>query len=388
MNSQLGMHVVFYDDADFFGGHEKQTVEILKVLSRHPGLRITFLAFEGNVRLCDRVASIGGNVSLRPIPYRTKRTAWLRLIFETLQAKRLARLLKELRPDRFVLCAGDIDRCLKGIYAAKLAGYKSIMYIPVAQKASFLGSKLGKFRDRIQDFFYRRVDFWITISRGMSQRLSERGIPMASIRVVYNGVDTSALRRVPKLEARAALGLPADAYVIGNIGRINFFQKNQGLIVEAMAAHPLSFAGAFVVFVGEGEDETSLQAQLSAPGLQGRATILPFQENVSLVYSCLDMLLIASRVEGMPLVMLEAMYFGLPIVSSDVDGMQEILPPEWRYRSGDAAALAACVTTARVTDQTERCARNREVLSKDFGLDGMGQAFLSALEDAPACASR
>lgn len=388
MTSREAMHVVLYDDADFFGGHEKQTVEILKALSRNPGLRITFLAFEGNSRLRERVAAIGGNVGLRLHPYRTRPTAWLRLAFETPQAWRLARLLKELRPDRFVLCAGDIDRCLKGLYAAKLAGYRFSMYIPVAQRASLLGSKLGRLRDRIQDFFYRRVDFWITISREIAKRISERGIPAGSIRVVYNGVDTSVLRRVPKAEARAALGLPADAYIIGNIGRISFHQKNQGLIAEAMAAHPPAFAGTLVAFVGEGEDEAALRTLLASRGLGDRSTILPFQEDVSLVYSSLDMLLIASKVEGMPLVMLEAMHFGLPIVSSDVDGMREVLPAEWRYPSGDALALAACVAAARGSDQAERCARNREILSRDFSPEGMGRAFLAALEDSPACASR
>jgi glycosyltransferase involved in cell wall biosynthesis len=382
------MHVVFYDDADFFGGHEKQTVEILKVLSRRQGLRITFLAFEGNARLRDRIAAIGGNVSLRPIPYRTRKAEWLKLVFETPEVSRLARLLKELRPDRFVLCAGDIDRCLKGLYAAKMAGYKCITYIPVAQRASFLGSRLGKLRDRIQEFFYRRVDFWITISHGMAERISERGVPPDRIRVVYNGLDTSVLRRVPKAEARAALGLPTEGYLIGNIGRVNFFQKNQGLIAEAMAAHPQAFAGALVAFVGEGEDEAALRALLASRGLEGRARMLPFQEDVSLVYSSLDMLLIASRVEGMPLVMTEAMHFGLPIVSSDVDGMREILPAEWRYPSGDAGALAERVAAVRGSDQSQRCARNREILARDFGLEGMGRTFLSALEDAPACASR
>ena len=53
--------------------------------------------------------------------------------------------------------------------------------------------------------------------------------------------------------------------------------------------------------------------------------------------------MIPSRYEGFPLVMLEAMYFRLPVIASAVDGMADLLPPHWLFPSGDVSALAARV---------------------------------------------
>jgi glycosyltransferase involved in cell wall biosynthesis len=387
MNPSHLTHIVFYDDAVFYGGNEKKAVEIVRFLSKKSDLRITFLAYEGNTRFCERLSKIGGNFHLQTIPYRTKPTAWLRLAFETPQAWRIARLLRRLRPDRLVICAGSIDHCLKGLYAAKLEKIRFLMYIPQAHKASFLGSKLGIWRDRIQDFFYRRVDYWVTISRGMKQVLSTHGIPPEKISVVYNGIDTSVLKRIPKAEARAALGVPPDVYLIGNVGRFDFYVKNQGLVVKAMVNHPGAFDNALVAFVGEGDDEASLREMLTSGGLDGKAKIIPFQSDVSLLFSALDLVLISSKIEGMPHVMLEAMYYGIPVVSSDVDGMREVLPVEWRYPSGDAQALAECVANLRSADQSERLSRNREIMNRDFTLEAMCNGFLAAVLNTPACNS-
>jgi glycosyltransferase involved in cell wall biosynthesis len=383
--TQGAAHLVFYSDVAYFGGHEKMTVEIIRNLAAHSGVRITAVVHEGNARLIEGLRAAGGNVALKTIPYVSKATGWLRLPFEMPQAWKISRLLKSLAPTYFIIFAGNIDTCLKGIYAAKLAGFPIVMYLPQAHKASFLGSKLGKKRDVIQDFFYRKVDFWITISHGMAGVLAGHGIAPASIRAVYNGIDTAPLHRHDKAAARARLGLPEGPYLIANVGRIDFYVKNQELLLDALRRHRERFRGCLVAFVGDGPDEAGLAQSIREAGLQDVARIVPWQTDVSFIYSALDMLLITSKIEGMPLVMMEAMHYGLPIVSSDVDGMKEILPPAWLFRSGDADGLAARVEEVRAAD-TEALRRGHQaLLAEKFNLERMGAAFLDALKDAPAC---
>jgi glycosyltransferase involved in cell wall biosynthesis len=73
-------------------------------------------------------------------------------------------------------------------------------------------------------------------------------------------------------------------------------------------------------------------------GLGGRFAFLPWREDMTPVYSAIDVLALPSRFEGVPLVMLEALACGVPVVASDRDGMADWLPPELRFDPGREAA--------------------------------------------------
>jgi len=62
------------------------------------------------------------------------------------------------------------------------------------------------------------------------------------------------------------------------------------------------------------------------------------------LYQALDALVIPSRYEGLPLVMLEALASGTAVLASDRDGMKDLLPAAWRFEPNNPAALAATLT--------------------------------------------
>src|SRR5205823_3483633 len=89
-----------------------------------------------------------------------------------------------------------------------------------------------------------------------------------------------------------------------------------------------------------GPDASRLREMISALDLTRQVKVLPWTPHPEEVYAAIDMLLIPSRFEGVPLVMLEAMAYNVPIVASDSDGMSEMLPREWLFPFGNYQALA------------------------------------------------
>ena len=84
---------------------------------------------------------------------------------------------------------------------------------------------------------------------------------------------------------------------------------------------------ARIYIVGEGELQPALEAQARALGLGDRIVFPGFQRDVAQVLSALDLLVFPSLWEGTPLTVLEALAMGKPIVSTDADGLQDVLRP-------------------------------------------------------------
>ncbi len=167
--------------------------------------------------------------------------------------------------------------------------------------------------------------------------LEERGTSVP-VKIVYNGIDTDRFRPGDASAACRQLGLPATKVLIGMVGRIEFRQKQQHLLVEAVAADPRLASSCHLVFAGEGPDSAALVEILRKSSVSG--TVLPWSDPADL-YRAMDVMVIPSRYEGLPLVMLEALSSGTPVLGSDRDGMRDLLPAEWRFKAGDVGALGA-----------------------------------------------
>jgi glycosyltransferase involved in cell wall biosynthesis len=189
----------------------------------------------------------------------------------------------------------------------------------------------------------RPVDTWANrfsthvcaVSESMRQSLIQHeGIPEDRVTTIHNGVDLAIFQPRPenRAEARARWNLPADAFVVGGIGRLSY-QKNFPLFLEIASKVIEKHPGARFVIAGTGEDDAALRAQAAQLGIEGRLQFLGFVSDMTALYPALDLLLMTSRYEGLPLTILEAMASGVPIVVSRLDGMVEIL------RNGEDAAL-------------------------------------------------
>jgi len=153
-------------------------------------------------------------------------------------------------------------------------------------------------------------------------------IPADKISVIYNSVDLE--RFSPKgdprgrQEGRKRWGLPADALIVGGVGRLHY-QKNFPLFLEVAAEVCNRLPQALFVIAGEGPERAHLEEMSQRLGIASRVRFLGFVKDMPELYQSLDLLLLTSHFEGTPLTVLEAMAMGVPVVASQVDGVAEVL---------------------------------------------------------------
>lgn len=374
---------VVYDDAYAFGGHELMLCRLLRHLAVQEGVEtLALFSDENRIRLGDM--GLGGprhgNLRIEYLPFSNPRRYGN--LAALLSPGKIAHVLRRLRafgPDAVLAAQGGIDISTIGVVAARLGGFRTLSYIPNLNGfARTAPTRKNRWRDRLNRPFHRLPREFVVIRQGQVDQLRARGF-RGPAHVVYNAVDTVNLTRIDRTQARAALGLPGQGYVMGLIGRIDLANKGHDLVVRAMAEHPSAFAGSTLAVIGEGPDEAALRKLARAQGVEERVRIAGFRKDLSAVYSALDLVLIPSLSEGVPLVMLEALHYGIPVAASAVDGMAEMLPAAWLFPPGDAAGLAARAEAFRTGALAPDWEGRRDLMDR-FRSDRFFASFLAALE--------
>ena len=164
-------------------------------------------------------------------------------------------------------------------------------------------------------------------------------------RLIRSGIELDAYRdaAINREQARARLGLPADAFVIGSVGRLSE-QKAPLDLLSAFATVAAAHPHARLVYVGDGPLRRELEAAIAAAGLTGRVVLTGLRRDVPELLRAFDVFALASRWEGLPRVFPQAMAAGLPIVATRVDGAPDAVTPGengWLVPVGDMPAMAA-----------------------------------------------
>jgi glycosyltransferase involved in cell wall biosynthesis len=135
--------------------------------------------------------------------------------------------------------------------------------------------------------------------------------------------------RAPALAAgerdrlRAAFPLEPGTVLLGAVGSL-IERKGHHVLFEALASLEGRLAFHLAV-AGEGERRAPLEALSAKLGLASRVTFLGHRDDAARWIGCLDLHVLASRLEGMPLCVLEAMAAGVPSVAFGIDGMDEVI---------------------------------------------------------------
>jgi glycosyltransferase involved in cell wall biosynthesis len=377
------LRVLFYDDAPDFGGHELQTLAAVRYIASQPDIEVGFVFFRGNARLSSQIADLAAScprLQALPQDYASGRFQFLRTLVSGRAIRRIADTISGFAPDVVVVAQGAIAFCSAGLMAARRARVPSISYIPMTHPERLFSASRVKaaLREVVNRLHYRRPDEYITISARMEDYLRRKGLKQA-VTVVQVAIDLQTCQTADRSTARAQLGLAADDWVVGLVGRVQFWQKRQDLAVMAIAAARRKVPNLKLLVVGDGPDLAALKALVRAEGVQDAVVFAGWTDGLSPVYAAIDALVIPSRYEGVPLVMLEAMYFGRPVIASAVDGMADTLPRHWLFPSGDVAALAARLVEASGASEHALLDEHRRRIVTSHSMPVLERAFLAAV---------
>lgn len=239
----------------------------------------------------------------------------------------LARYLRREQPKALV---SSLDfASIIALWARRLAGIPIRMLINEQNTISISAHKSVRRRERIvprlAKHFYPWADYVTGNSRGVADDLSQvTGLPRERIRVLYNPVVTPELQK----KARAPLNHPwfedGQLPVVLAVGRLTK-QKDFPMLIRAFAqvrqARP-----ARLLILGEGSDRPALKALVNQLGLNDDVAMPGFVENPYPYMRRASLYVLPSRWEGLPTVLIEALYCGPPVIATDCpSGPREIL---------------------------------------------------------------
>ena len=164
------------------------------------------------------------------------------------------------------------------------------------------------------------------VGRQVADNLVARGLARPDqVSAVRNGVPMPpAPAGTLRAAARRNLDLPADALVVGCVGRLVAL-KNHRLLLEQVPALVQAFPRLHVLLLGDGPERDALENQARALGIAGRVHFAGSRGDVQRLLPAMDVFALPSLTEGLSIALLEACAAGLPVVASDTGGNPEIV---------------------------------------------------------------
>jgi glycosyltransferase involved in cell wall biosynthesis len=194
----------------------------------------------------------------------------------------------------------------------------------------------------------RCVTGYIAVSEANGRYLAEqKRLPRRKIHVIHNGSDLARFRgsRPVSNRLKTRLGFAVDTPVLLVAGRLEP-QKGHSILLQALPKMRDEFPKLCAIFAGEGSLRQELQEQVTGLGLGECVRFVGFQSNIEDWFSMADITVLPSFYEGLPLVAIESLAAGTPLVASAVDGTPEIVVHErtgLTVPPGDPGALAQAI---------------------------------------------
>lgn len=192
------------------------------------------------------------------------------------------------------------------------------------------------------------------------------------IEVVYNAVAMSSNNATSPLSVPAHY---AKRYIIAVIGRLHP-QKGQRYLVEAAPQIIAGFPGCHFIFIGDGPDKAYLESLIHKKGISGYFSLAGHQPDVPALLKNIDLLVMPSLAEGFPFTLLEAMAAGVPVVASDIGGINECIEHQvsgMLIPAGNSSSLADTVLHLihHPGAATKMGQRGKQRVAQLFALEGM-----------------
>ena len=232
-------------------------------------------------------------------------------------------------------------------------------------------------------------DLVVAVSPDVATSAHRHGGDRAPVRVVMNGIDTDRFDRslVDGLACRRDLSIPPMAPVVGTVAGFRP-QKRLDVWLEAARRICESIPGARFVVVGDGELRPDIERNIGRLGLGGAVRLVGKQTDVRPYLAAMDVFMMSSEYEGFGLAPVEAMSMEVPVVTTDVPGVRNVVRSGEggeRVASGGGAAgrlAAAAVELLRAPGRRAEQGRAARALAvREYGLARMQRELERAYTD-------
>lgn len=209
--------------------------------------------------------------------------------------------------------------------------------------------------------------------------VNHRDIPRGKTRVILNGIPVERFVQQPSRP-----GSERPRFRFGTVGRM-VPAKDHRLLLEAFRQVLAKFTQCELHILGDGPLRSSVEAAIAELGLTGRVHLHGAGRNVPEFLSRLDTFALSSLSEGLPVVILEAMAAGLPIVSTRVGGVAEAAPEgqvAWYCPPQDSGALAHVMCQAVASDSLVTMGDTARRLAQErFSIERMTSQYVQLFEE-------
>jgi len=373
------IRVCHFMSADLWAGAEVQVRTVAAYLAERPEIDLTAVLLNHG-RLADELRTMGVEVTVVD-ERRHSPSAIVAFLVRFLRAHEIDILHTHRYKDTVL-----------GTVAAKLAGVRRIVRTVHGLTEPLCGWERIRFRaySAVETMALRSfADRIIAVSNDLARTLEVDGHRRSVVVPIHNGIDLGAVRSSRDArEVRRELGIPDGATVFGTVGRLSPVKDHRTLLhaAQRVARH---HRHASFLFVGDGPLYDELVLTASQLGL-GRACVFAgARDDVYDVLAAMDVFVLSSLHEGIPMALLEAMALGKPVVATAVGGVPEIVT---HGENGllvaprdDRALAEACLELAGRPGVTATLgAAARQTIAEHFSHETGGKALLGIYDSLAA----
>jgi glycosyltransferase involved in cell wall biosynthesis len=304
-------------EANIWGSPERLILGQINHLKEYTGIPVTYRRRGRSNPFAEHMHSVGrACVELNEFGPGDPRTVW-----------QLVKLIRERRP--ILIVTHDFKSNLYGYLASMITGVKHVVHF---HGFTAEGPRV-KLYNAIDRAVMRRSGAVLTVAEQTRELLIARGVAGERIEVVINAVTPEAFETVTAERPRATDGRK----VIVAAGRLSY-EKGIDVLIEAAGLLKDEELAFDIQVFGDGPERVRLQALIDRKALNDSVHLAGFKADLRAVYAGADLLVIPSRSEAFPLVLLEAWAQGTPVVATPVGRLPELV------RDGVNGLVAESVT--------------------------------------------
>jgi len=178
----------------------------------------------------------------------------------------------------------------------------------------------------LNKYTYNWQNLAIAVSTDVANSVQKNISPKIPVKIIPNGVNTEIFKRNEKegKQIRQELDIPEDAIVIGNVAVFRFQKRLKEWIQvlhKLIEKHP----NAYGLIVGDGPLAAEIQSEIKSLNIRNHIKLAGLQTEVKPYFSAMDIFMMTSSFEGLPIALLEAMSMSCAIATTDAGGIKEVI---------------------------------------------------------------